>query len=468
LRTSTASPWGTGRTVAFALVSALAVPVFVVAAITTKHLPPAGVVLVFAGFLAVVTNFRVNLGSLIFVSPDLMVVMAAIAAFPHSGTVLAAAIIGLSGGLDWKVLTRRDRPPWANGLVVAFNCSQFMLAAVAAALVDGAFPGRGEVWVLLAALTAAVAYAVVNVLLMQFVVVAGGLSSSQVWNDMRPALPNFFAFGLVGALVGQLYSVLGLFSLGLLVVPSLIARRTYRSTLALREARDSTIQVFLKALEVKDPYTARHTRRVAKFSCYIGEELGLKGSRLSDLRHAALMHDIGKLAVSSRLLNKPSRLTEGEYLEIRRHNEVCVEILSQIEFLRNTIPVAADHHAHFGATASADTTARSGYIVAVADAFDAMTSTRSYRRALPQQVAFAELQRGAGTQFHPDCVDALIRAIEQRGEEYGLGHEIDLVPFEIEPPYAGVGSAGLGDLVDGAAVGRQSTPRFPVRQPEPS
>ena len=87
----------------------------------------------------------------------------------------------------------------------------------------------------------------------------------------------------------------------------------------------------------------------------------------------------------------------------------------------------------------------------MADAFDAMTSTRSYRRALPMEVAFEALRNKAGSQFHPECVDALIAAIEDRGERHGLGHEDDAVEFEVAPPVAGVGSAGLGDREPAAA-----------------
>jgi HD-GYP domain-containing protein (c-di-GMP phosphodiesterase class II) len=87
------------------------------------------------------------------------------------------------------------------------------------------------------------------------------------------------------------------------------------------------------------------------------------------------------------------------------------------------------------------------HIVAVADAFDAMTSTRSYRRALSQEVAFTELRDKAGSQFNPDCVEALVRAIERRGEQYGLGFEEPVVEFDVPPPIVGVGSAGLGDLI---------------------
>jgi hypothetical protein len=321
------------------------------------------------------------------------------------------------------------------------------LAAAAAAYAYELVAGAGEASVLLGAALAAVAYAAVNMVLMLAYLTAAGTRIRDAWTDMAPALPNFFAFGVVGALVGQLYAVLGMVSLVVLVVPSLIARRTFRSTLVLREARGETIAVFLKALEVKDLYTARHTERVAKYSGYIGEELGFRPNRLTDLRHAALMHDIGKLAVSSRLLNKPGKLTEAEYQDVRRHNEVCVELLTQVEFLRSTIPVATDRHGHFNANAGkADVPTLHAYIVSVADAFDAMTSTRAYRKALSQEVAFEELRKGKGTQFHPASVDALIAGIERRGEFFGAGYEVDLVDFEFEPPTVGVGSAGLGDL----------------------
>jgi hypothetical protein len=425
-----------------------AIVLVVLVARAAVHGPfPQGSVVVFAIFLLVASNVSPVWTPDIGVTPDLMVVMAAVAAFYGHAGVLSAAVVGFSGGFLWGVLTKPTRKLRRNVLMTAFNCGELALSAAAAAVAYQSVYHGSVAGLVLGAAAAAMAYAAVNVTLVLIMVVAGGVPPRLVWADMAPSLPNFFAFGIVGALVGQLYVTLGFFSLVLLVVPSLISRRTYRSSLVLREARASTIQVFMKALEIKDLYTARHTERVAKFACYMGEELGFRGNRLTDLRHAALMHDIGKLAVSGRLLNKPGRLTEGEYAEIRRHNEVCVEILTQVEFLRATIPVATDRHGHFGATAQgADRAALVGYMVAVADAFDAMTSTRAYRKALTQDVAFSELRKGKGTQFDPGCVDALIAVIERRGETYGHGHEVDLVQFEVEPPAAGVGSAGLGDL----------------------
>ena len=143
------------------------------------------------------------------------------------------------------------------------------------------------------------------------------------------------------------------------------------------------------ALEAKDRYTAGHAQRVATFCEYVGTELGFGPNRMERLRYAALMHDIGKLIVPNQLLNKPGRLTESEFARVRRHEGVSVELLHRIDFLA---PIAGD------TTTEAATAAVEGpglvepAIIHVADAFDAMTSTRSYRRALTQETAFAELR----------------------------------------------------------------------------
>ena len=414
--------------------------------------PPAATVLVFAALVVWASNFWVGLTSDMGVNPALMVVMVAVVAFHDRGGVLAAALIGLSGGLLRDTLMNSERSWRGNLLMTAFNCGQFLLSAVAAALVYtsiytsglGGSVGR----TLAAAGCAALVFTILNPGLCSVLIMSSGVPGSAVWDELRPALPGLFTFGLIGALVGELYAKLGLLSLVLLVVPVLIARRTYRATLELREAQDQAIGVFLQAMRAKDLYTAQHTERVAKYAVYIGEEFGWHGARLTHLRQAALMHDIGKLAVSSELLNKPGRLTPEEYAEIRRHNEVCVSILSQVAFLQSTIPVASDRHGFFDASEGmkGDPAVMEAYIVAVVDAFDAMTSTRAYRKALSMEVAFEELVKGKGTQFDPDCVDALIAAIARRDEHFGAGYESATCDFAVEPPAAGVGSAGLGDL----------------------
>ena len=199
----------------------------------------------------------------------------------------------------------------------------------------------------------------------------------------------------------------------LLVVPILIARSTFASYFELKAGQEQTIETLIHALEAKDRYTAGHAQRVATFSEYVGAEFAFGERRMERLRYAALMHDIGKLVVPNQLLNKPGRLTESEFERVKRHEPVSVELLRRIDFLA---PVAGDTTTE-AATAAVD---GSGLvepaIIHVADAFDAMTSTRAYRRALSQETAFAELRAGAGTQFNAQCVEAFIAAIERRNE----------------------------------------------------
>jgi HD-GYP domain-containing protein (c-di-GMP phosphodiesterase class II) len=166
-------------------------------------------------------------------------------------------------------------------------------------------------------------------------------------------------------------------------------------------------------------------------------------ARLERLRFAALMHDIGKLVVPNQLLNKPGRLTPEEFAKVRIHEKVSVQMLSHIDFLQ---PIAgAAHSDNTKFDPDDDDHPIEPYIVMIADAYDAMTSTRSYRKALPQDVAFQELRDKAGIQFHPECVEALIHSIETRGEKHGAGFE-EQDEFD-DAPDTGLGSAGLGDLL---------------------
>ena len=210
-----------------------------------------------------------------------------------------------------------------------------------------------------------------------------------------------------------------------------------------KESHEETVGMLIHALEAKDRYTAGHAERVATYPRYIGEELNFMPARLERLRFAALMHDIGKLVVPNQLLNKPDRLTPEEFAQVRIHEKVSVQMLSHIDFLR---PIAAAGHSDNTKFDPDDLDHPiEPYIVMIADAYDAMTSTRAYRKALTQDVAFQELRDKAGVQFHPECVEALIRAIEAKDEHHGAGFEAE--PEFESAPDAGVGSAGLGDLL---------------------
>lgn len=164
-----------------------------------------------------------------------------------------------------------------------------------------------------------------------------------------------------------------------------------------------------EALEKRDPYTGGHTRRVHEYSVAIAERLGLPQEELETLRLAAIMHDIGKIGVSDQVLRKPGRLDEAEFSEMSLHPEVGVEIIEHLPQLARVVPGVLHHHEQYDGTGyphqrQAEEIPLHARIIAVADAFDAMTSDRPYRKALTCDVAFAELKNCAGKQFDPQLV----------------------------------------------------------------
>jgi hypothetical protein len=419
---------------AFAAAIALAV---------TSRLPPILPVLVFGALVAFAENRSVVVRGSTSLSASFMLTMAAIVVFHDEGAPLGPLLIGMCGGLYLPHLRQRE---WRK---VAFNLGNFGLASLAGAGVFWALTPAGSVAPLrlvLCSVPAALAYSVVDLVLLSRVVsMAADRPIAGVFRELRAGHLQIYPFALLGVFLGYLYLEVGAVILPLFVVPILVARQTFASYLELKAAHEATLYALIVALEAKDRYTAGHVERVARYAHYIGIELGLRPARLERLRFAALMHDVGKLVVANDLLNKPGRLTRAEYEQVRRHESVSMDILGRIDFLAPVAPSALSELGHFdGAVGRAAPI--EPQVIAVADAYDAMTSTRAYRRALTQTVAFRELRRGAGAQFHPRCVEALIAAIERRGESHGAGHERADVDWPVPPPSSGAGSAGLGDF----------------------
>lgn len=369
-------------------------------------------------------------------------VVAAIYALGSEGAYFAGALVATCGGLYLPDV--RDR----RAARVAFNAAMLLLAGAAAASVFAVLDPATHASVprfLVATAPAALAFLVVNVaVLVPMLVLAHDRPAREFLAGLSPFHAQYIPFAVIGTGLGWVYLAIGPLVVPFVVAPVVVARSTFRAYLALREAHEETLRTLVRTLERKDPYTAGHVERVAKYARYIGEELGLSEIRQERLRYAALMHDVGKLVVSNRLLCKPGRLTAEEYERVRLHEAVSVELLRRIDFLRPIATSASPRYARYDARGAHDVI--EPYVIVVADAYDAMTSTRPYRRALPQHVAFAELRRHAGTQFHPACVEALIRSLERREERHGLGYEEQAVVFDVAPPVRGPGSAGLGDL----------------------
>ena len=185
-------------------------------------------------------------------------------------------------------------------------------------------------------------------------------------------------------------------------------------------------QALTQAVEAKDSYTEGHLRRVSEYAVAVGSRLGLRGKDLEMIHYASMLHDIGKIGIPEEILRKRGPLTEQEAEVMRRHADIGARLLEKLDLLRDAAPIVRAHQERFDG--AMDETRYPGYplglqggdiplgarIIAVVDAFDAMTTSRPYRSALPADAAVAELQRQSGRQFDPRVVDAFLDELAQR------------------------------------------------------
>jgi HD-GYP domain-containing protein (c-di-GMP phosphodiesterase class II) len=396
---------------------------------------------------ALAANFEIEIRPRVNMSGHIMVAMASLVVCWDDRFFIGPLIVGAFSGLTAFHLQRREYSKVLLNSTIDGIC--LLVAFIPFWLIADA-TGGSAIGLVAAMASASLTYSVVDSFLLSIPLAA---SSHERYMSLVGEIAQInvigFPFAFCGLGFGWAYVQLGFFVVPLLLIPVFIARLTFANYLKLKAAQEQTIETLITALEAKDRYTAGHAQRVALFCAYVGEELNFNPRRMERLRYAALMHDIGKLIVPNQLLNKPGRLTESEFERVKRHEFVSVELLRRIDFLA---PIAGDTTTE-AATAAVNGGLVEPAIIHVADAFDAMTSTRSYRRALPQATAFAELRQGAGSQFNEGCVDALIEAIERRDEHYGDGHEEDIHEWEVAPPETGTGSAGLGDLEEERTLG---------------
>jgi len=181
-----------------------------------------------------------------------------------------------------------------------------------------------------------------------------------------------------------------------------------------------TLESLANALEAKDAYTAGHSERVARWAVMIARKVGLPDPEIEELRAMAVLHDIGKIGMPEHILNKPGPLTKAEMEMVKSHPVTGAQILGPIKSFHHYIPIVRHHHEWFNGNGYPDRVGGqelpiSVWIAAAADAFDAMTSNRPYRRMQTLQFAFGQLSSGLGTQFNPECVKAFMDLLKEPG-----------------------------------------------------
>jgi putative nucleotidyltransferase with HDIG domain len=214
----------------------------------------------------------------------------------------------------------------------------------------------------------------------------------------------------------------GLWGGGLIVTGYLMGTLYERKEQGLRELRETYhgILLILRHLVAKDRYTEHHSYRVSIYATKLAGELGFDADRIEDIRAAALLHDIGKLGVSRTVLYKAARLTADEFSIVQRHVQYGADMLQPVGgTLRRVIPIVLAHHDKFDGSGyreiQGDQIPREARVLMVADVYDALTSDRSYRKAMPTFEARDIIVKGAGTEFDPEVVDAFVKLF-RRGE----------------------------------------------------
>jgi hypothetical protein len=297
-------------------------------------------------------------------------------------------------------------------------------------------PSGGAAFFQVAAVGAAAAavYAVTNFVGLRIGVrIAYGKRNVLPWSGLGVILGSMTVMGILGGMLGAVLRLEeSVAFLALILIVYGTGHTVFTSYSELRVAHESTLRGFVKTLETRDLYTRGHTERVAYFSQLVGTQLGFTGTQLEHMRWAALIHDMGKLAIPIELMQKQGKLSDDEYRRLRTATHKVDDLLSEVDFLRPMVDVASGAHPRLsdenfgqeGHKHTKDPTLEQK-VLAAADAFDAMTSTRGYRMAMSQKAALQALRDDPSPLYDPEVIDALSAALGDVGETYGPPHLVN-------------------------------------------
>src|SRR3989475_311799 len=304
-----------------------------------------------------------------------------------------------------------------------FNTAQYMLAAGLGGLIYARLGGSASLeefsFTLIPFVSLVAVFYIVNhgsvALAVAF---SSGVSVREAWDRIGSgSLVTDLLSSTLAVLLAVLYVKMQFTGLAILVFPLFLVRQLYQMNLQLQEELEEKLELMVKAMEARDPYTSGHSRRVSEYATAIAREVGLQVKDIDAIRRAALLHDVGKIYEEfAPLLRKQTKLTPEERIVMQTHVVRSAELLSPVtKFKGAIIEAIKHHHENYDGTGYPDGLAGEqiplgARIIMVADTMDAMTTDRPYRRALTLQYAVGELRKHAGRQFDPRLVELVSKS----------------------------------------------------------
>ncbi|TMC32030.1 MAG: HD-GYP domain-containing protein [Chloroflexi bacterium] len=344
--------------------------------------------------------------------------------------------IALLGTIEVRDL-RRQLPLWGT----LYNRSDFVLSSVAAyaavQLSDGAVRPGDPLGTIAQIALAGLAFSGVNLVLgVSLASLRTQTPSGRIWAlGVGNVVVGVVALVPLGWLMSEIAQKVGLWGAFLFLVPLYLARFSFSKYAETRELFLGTIQALSQVSDAKDGFTRGHADRVSRIAGAIARELGLSEKQIDEIELAGLLHDIGKIGVEDRVLMKPSRLDPDETELMRRHPIYGASILEPSAALRPLVPIVLHHHENFDGSGypeglKGEEIPIGSRIMIVADAYEAMTSDRIYRKAIGHDRAMEQLTKYKGAQFDPRVVRALHDIVRKRGS---AAFEVsDLPPINYE------------------------------------
>lgn len=248
----------------------------------------------------------------------------------------------------------------------------------------------------------------------------GEITGRDILGTVQGLLLNVLAAMPLGLLIAELLSLQsGAWIAMVMLFPLLLARYAWQLYLDSRKQQTRLIAAFVSTMEAKDTYTQGHSERVGEYAEMIAQELGLNQKKIKMLREAAVLHDVGKIGIEDYILRKPGPLDLEERRKMQEHPVIGVRIVEQVGLAPEIVEIIRQHHERpdgkgYPQGLGADKIVLGARILGVADAFDAMTSDRPYRKGMPRERAIEILHEESGRQFDPVVVEALLRTLAKK------------------------------------------------------